>query len=109
MKKSDDDSLLQFAKTKWNNENVSAEEIQILYLINTGSFQHHNSCGSTHPSMVASKENKLPASFSGSESQKFLHESSCDGVSGTDNDKQSLNTLTEVSFIFGCSTRSPDF
>ena len=71
MKKSDDDSLLQFAKTKWNNENVSAEEIQILYLIDTGSFQHHNNCGSTHPSMAASKENKLSASFSGSESQNF--------------------------------------
>ena len=62
------------------------------YYINTGSFRHHNNCGSTHPSMAASKENKLPPSISGCKSQikKFLHESSCDEVSGTDNDEQSL-------------------
>ena len=36
--------------------------------------------------MAASKENKLPPSFSGFDSHKFLHES-----------------------IFGCSKRSPDF
>ena len=35
------------------------------YYINTGSFRHHNNCGSTHPSMAESKENKLPPSFSG--------------------------------------------
>ena len=37
------------------------------YYINTsGSFRHHNNCGSTHPSaMAASKENKFPPSFSG--------------------------------------------
>ena len=29
------------------------------YYINTGSFRLHNNCGSTHPSMTASKENKL--------------------------------------------------
>ena len=45
------------------------------YYINTGSFRHHNNCGSTHPSMAASEENKLPPSFSGFKSQKFLHES----------------------------------
>ena len=56
------------------------------YSINTGSFWHHNICGSTYPSMAASKENKLPPSFSGFDSHKFLHES-----------------------IFGCSKRSPDF
>ena len=60
------------------------------YYINTGSFRHHNNCGSTHPSMAASKENKLPPPFSGFKSQKFLHESSYDGFSGTDNDEQSL-------------------
>ena len=60
------------------------------YYINTDSFRHHNTCGSTPPSMVASKENKLPPLFS------FVHESSYDGVSGTDNDKQSLKTLTSV-------------
>ena len=43
--------------------------------------------------MAASKENKLPPSFSGFKSQKFLHESSYDGVSGTDNDEQSLKNL----------------
>ena len=64
--------------------------MQILYLINTGSFQHYNNCGSTHLSMAASKENKLPPSFSGCKSQKLRHESSCDGVSGTGNDEQSL-------------------
>ena len=57
------------------------------YYINTGSFRLHNNCGSTHPSITASKENKLPPSFSGFKSQKFLHESSYDGVSGTDNDE----------------------
>ena len=46
--------------------------------INTGSIRHHNNCGSTHPSMAASEENKLPPSFSGFKSQKFLHESSYD-------------------------------
>ena len=56
------------------------------YYINTASFWHHNICGSTYPSMAASKENKLPPSFSGFKSHKFLHES-----------------------IFGCSKRSPDF
>ena len=35
------------------------------YYINTGSFRLHNNCGSTHPSMTASKENKLPPSLSG--------------------------------------------
>ena len=56
------------------------------YYINTASFWHHNICGSTYPSMAASKENKLSPSFSGFKSHKFLHES-----------------------IFGCSKRSPDF
>ena len=65
------------------------------YYINTGSFRHHNNCGSTHPSMAASKENKLPPSFSGFKSQKFLHESSYDGVSGTDNDEQLLKNLSK--------------
>ena len=65
------------------------------YYINTDSFRYHNNCGSTHPSMVASKENKLPPSFSGFKSQKFVHESSYDGVSGTDNDKQSLKILSK--------------
>ena len=65
------------------------------YYNNTGSFRHHNNCGSTHPSMAASEENKLPPSFSGFKSQKFLHESSYDGVSGTDNDEQSLKNLSK--------------
>ena len=60
------------------------------YYFNTGSFRHHNNCGSTHPLMAASEENKLPPSFSGFKSKKFLHESSYDVVSGTDNDEQSL-------------------
>ena len=77
------------------------------YYINTDSFRHHNNCGSTHPSMAASEENKLPPSFLGFKSQKFLHESSYDWVSGTDNDEQSLTTQ-QVSFTFGCSKRSPD-
>ena len=60
------------------------------YNINTGSFRHHDNCGSTHPLMASSEENKLPPSFSGSKSKKFLHESSYDVVSGTYNDEQSL-------------------
>ena len=59
--------------------------------------------------MVASEENKLPPSFSGFKSNKFLHESSYDGVSGTDNDEQSLKKPYQVSFMFGCSKCSPDF
>ena len=51
------------------------------YYIDTGSFRHPNICASTHPSMAALKENKLPPSFAGFKSQKFVHESSCDGVS----------------------------
>ena len=62
----------------------------------TGSFRHHNNCGSTHPSMAASEENKLLLTFSGFKSQKFLHESSYDGVSGTANDEQSLNNSASV-------------
>ena len=68
------------------------------YYIDTGSFRLHDNCvncGSTHPSMTASKENKLPPSFSGFKSQTFVHESSYDGVSGTDNDKQSLKNLSK--------------
>ena len=63
---------------------------------NIDGFRHHNNCGSTRPSMEASKGNKLPPSFSGFKSQRFLHESSHDGVSGTDNDEQSLNNSASV-------------
>ena len=106
---------LSLAISKWNNENPSAKKKQILYyyiILHTGSFRHHNNCGSTHPSMTASKEKKLPLSFSGFTSQNVLHEScyepsSYDGFLGTDNDEQSLNN--SASFIFGCSKRSPDF
>ena len=72
------------------------------YYINTDSFRRHNNCGSTHPSMAASKENKLPPSISGCKSQikKFLHESSCDEVSGTDNDEQSLNNSASVFYLW---------
>ena len=76
------------------------------YYINTGSFRHHNNCGSTHPSMAASKENKLPPSFSGFKSQKFVHESSYDGVSGT---KQSLKNLGKCLSSLAARTVLPDF
>ena len=46
--------------------------------------------------MAASEEDKLPPSFSGFKSQKFLHESSYDGVSGAGNDEQSLNDSASV-------------
>ena len=69
---------------------------QSKYYINTGSFRHHNNFGSTHPSMAASEENKLPPSYLGFKSQKFLHESSYDGASGTDSNEQSLKTLASV-------------
>ena len=45
--------------------------------------------------MAALEENKLPPSFSAFKSQNFLHESSHDEVSGTDNDEQSLKNLSE--------------
>ena len=41
------------------------------------------------------KKKKLPPPFSGFKSQIFLHESSYDGVSGTDNDEQSLKNLSK--------------
>ena len=66
------------------------------YYINTCSFRRHNNCGSTHPSLAASKENKLPPSFSGYKSKKNHNESSYDGVSGTENDEQSLNNSASV-------------
>ena len=37
----------------------------------TGSFRHHNNCGSTHPSMAASEENKLAPSVSGFKSPRI--------------------------------------
>ena len=46
--------------------------------------------------MAASEENKFPPSFLGFKSQKFLLESSYDGVSGTDNDEQSFNKSASV-------------
>ena len=55
--------------------------------INTGSFRHHNNWHSTDPWMAVSKENKLSPSFSGFKTQTFIHESSCEEVSGTDNDE----------------------
>ena len=45
--------------------------------------------------MAASKENELPPLFPGFKSQKFLHEPSYDGDSGTDNDEQSLKNLSK--------------
>ena len=96
-KKSDDDSFLQYP-----NEIMKTPALRkSKYYINTASFRHDNNCGSIHPSMAASKENKLPPSFSGFKSQTFLHESyyesySYDGVSGIDNDEQSLNNSASV-------------
>ena len=56
--------------------------------------------------MAASEETKFPPSFLGFKSQKFLHESRCDGVSGTDNDEQSLNNITQqVSLISSLAAR----
>ena len=46
--------------------------------------------------MSASEENKLPPSFSGFKSHNVLHESSSDGVSGTDSDEHSLNNSASV-------------
>ena len=95
-KKSDDDSLLHRP-----NEIMKTPALRkSKYYFNTGSFWLHNNCDSTHPSMAASKENKLPRLFSGFKSQKFLHESGYDGVSGTDNDEQSLNNSASVFYLW---------
>ena len=59
--------------------------------------------------MAASEENKLPPSFSGFKSQKFLHESSHDGVSGTDNDEQSLKNLSKCLSSLAARSVLPDF
>ena len=73
---------------------------EIMRKANIGSFWHQNNCSSTRPSMAASKENKLSPSFSGIKSQRFLHESSHDGVSGTDNEEQSLNNSASVFYLW---------
>ena len=93
-KKSDDDSLLQYPNKIMKTPALRKSK----YYINPGSVRNHNNWGSPHPSMAASKENKLPPSFSGFKSQKFLTEScyessSYDGVSGTDNDEQSYGLV----------------
>ena len=93
-KKSDDDSLLQYPNKIMKTPALKKRK----YYINPGSVRHHSNCGSPHPSMAASKENKLPPSFSGFKSQKFLTEScyessSYDGVSGTDTDEQSYGLV----------------
>ena len=85
-KKSDDDSLLQQAK--WINENPALRKSK--YYINTGSFRLHNNCGSTHPSMIASKENKLPTSFPGFKSQEQTMM----------NIEQSLNNSASVFYLW---------
>ena len=78
-----DDSLLQYP-----NEIMKIPALRRgKYYINIGSFWHYNNCGSTRPSMAVWKENKLSPSSSGFKSQKLIHESSHDGVSGTDNDE----------------------
>ena len=47
--------------------------------------------------MAVSGENtEFPPSFLGFKSQKFIHESSYDRVSGTKNDQQSLNYSASV-------------
>ena len=46
--------------------------------------------------MAVSEENKFPPSFLGFKSETFLHKSSYDRVSGTDNDEQSLNNSANV-------------
>ena len=78
------------------------------YYINTGSFRHYNNYGSTHPLMAASRENKLLPTFSGFKPQTFPHESSYDGVSGTDNDEKSLNNSASVLHLW-LVERLPDF
>ena len=80
-KKSDDDSLLQQAK--WINENPALRKSK--YYINTGSFRLHN-----HPSMIASKENKLPTSFPGFKSQEQTMM----------NIEQSLNNSASVFYLW---------
>ena len=92
---------LSLAISKWNYENSSAEKKQNNIIFNNiGRFRHHINCGSTGPSMVAPRKknnnNKLTPSFSGFKSQIFLHKSSHNGVSGTDNDEQSLNNSASV-------------
>ena len=72
---------LSLAKTKWNYEKKHILTVSDITIT-----------GSIRPSMAASKENKLPPSFSGFKYQRFLH----DGVSGTDNDEQSLNNSASV-------------
>ena len=85
-KKSHDDSCSR------RNEIVKTPALRkSKYYINTGSFRHHNNCGSDG----SVGRNKLPPSFSGFKSKKFLHESSYDGVSGKDNDEQSLKSLSK--------------
>ena len=92
---------LSLAISKWNYETPSAEKKQNDIFNNIGSFRHLNNCGSTTgQSMAASKENKLPPSFSGFKSQKFIHKSSPDGLSRTDNDEQSLKNSASIFYLW---------
>ena len=82
MKKSDDDSLSinpnEFIKTP------------ALRKTNIGSFQHHNKCGSTCPSMAALRTNCL-LHFRVLNLKNVSMNPANHGVSGTDNDEHSLN------------------
>ena len=60
--------------------------------------------------MATPKGHKLPPSFSGFKSQKNLHESSYDGVSGTENHEQSLNNSASAFHLWLLEAcHSPDF
>ena len=80
--------LLQEAK--WNNENPSAEKIKA----NKQLRLHSPIDGSVGKKQIPSFS--FSFSFLGFKSQKFLHEFNCDGVSGADNDQQSLNNSASV-------------
>ena len=69
---------------RWLSYNI---QMKLWEKANIDSFQHHNNCGSTHPSMPVSRKNKLPPSFLDFKSQRVLYESSHDGVSRIENDE----------------------
>ena len=82
---------------RWLSYNI---QMKLWEKANIDSFQHHNNCGSTHPSMAVSRENKLPPSFLDFKSQRVLYESSHDGVSRIENDEQPLNRSASVSHLW---------
>ena len=101
-KKSDDDSLFNCNRPLRTNEIMKTSALRkckyYIYLILAVSDITTTVAPLTHRWQRRKKTNCL-LHCRVFKSQKFLHESSCDGVSGTDNDEQSLNNSAGVFYL----------